>query len=66
MSGSPIIVGNGKVIGIHKFMHKRANNCRGGRLITIDLITVLLEWAKKMNGSCFRWSYFCNNKAIPQ
>jgi len=46
MSGSPIIVKNNKVIGLHKFNHKLANNCKGARLITTDMIDRLQNWAE--------------------
>ena len=45
-SGSPIIIRQNKVIGLHKFNHKLANNCKGARLVTVDMIERLLDWSK--------------------
>jgi hypothetical protein len=46
MIGSPIIVDYNKVVGIHKLKLKSYNMCKGGRLITTDLIDKLYEWNK--------------------
>ena len=41
MVGSPLIVLDNKVIGIHKLRMRKQINCKGDRLVTIDMIDKL-------------------------
>lgn len=41
MVGSPLIVLDNKVIGIHKLRMRKQINCKGARLVTIDMIDKL-------------------------
>ena len=58
MSGSPIIIKERMVIGMHKFSSKKANNCKGARLITTDLVDRILDWNKAAKGTPFKIYYY--------
>ena len=58
MSGSPLVIKEDKVIGLHKMVFCKSEKCKGARMITTDLIDRVLKWADIMKGSPFVFWYF--------